>query len=59
MNLGPHAGFILAAYAVTSLVVAGLVVWVLADYRAQRRSLSDLESRGVTRRSTARRREAS
>ena len=51
MNLGPHADFIIAAYAVTVLVVAALVVWVALDYSAQRRVLSDLEDRGVTRRS--------
>jgi heme exporter protein D len=51
MNLGPHADFIVAAYAVTVLVVAALVAWVVLDYSAQRRILSDLEDRGVTRRS--------
>jgi heme exporter protein CcmD len=33
------------------LVVAALIAWVLLDHRAQRRILSDLEMRGVTRRS--------
>ena len=51
MDLGPHASFIVAAYAMAALVVAGLIAWVLADYRAQRRALADLEARGVTRRS--------
>ena len=51
MNLGPHADFIVAAYAVTVFVVAGLVAWVILDYWAQRRILGDLEERGVTRRS--------
>ena len=51
MNLGPHADFIVAAYAVTLFVVAALIVWVLLDYAAQRRILGDLEERGVTRRS--------
>ena len=51
MNLGPHADFIVAAYAVTVFVVAGLVAWVVLDYSAQRRILGDLEERGVTRRS--------
>ena len=36
MNLGPHADFIVAAYAVTVFVVAGLVAWVVLDYSAQR-----------------------
>lgn len=51
MDLGPHAGFILAAYAVTTAVVAALVLWVVSDHAAQRRALADLERRGITRRS--------
>ena len=51
MTLGPHADFIVAAYAVALFVVAGLVAWVTLDYSAQRRMLVDLEERGVTRRS--------
>ena len=53
MNLGPHAGFILAAYATALVVVATLVGWVVTDHRAQQRTLDDLESRGVVRRSAA------
>ena len=51
MSLGPHADFIVAAYAMTIFVVAALVAWVLLDYSAQRRILGDFEERGVTRRS--------
>lgn len=51
MSLGPHADFIVAAYAVTLFVVALMVGWVVLDYFAQRRILGDLEERGVTRRS--------
>jgi heme exporter protein D len=51
MNLGPHAAFILAAYAAAVAVVAGLVAWVVLDFRAQKRVLGDLEAHGVTRRS--------
>lgn len=51
MNLGPHADFIIAAYAVTVFVVAALVAWIVFDYAAQRRIIGDLEERGVTRRS--------
>ena len=51
MDLGPHAAFIIAAYAFAALVVIGLIAWVLADHAAQRRLLADLEARGVTRRS--------
>ncbi len=51
MNLGPHAAFVVAAYATAALVVGALIVWVLLDYRAQKRRLDELEARGLTRRS--------
>jgi heme exporter protein D len=50
-SLGPHAVFIVASYAAAALLVLGLLVWVIADHRAQRRALAALEARGVTRRS--------
>jgi heme exporter protein D len=53
MSLGPHADFIIAAYAVAVIIVATIVIWVVIDYRHQQRMLADLESRGVTRRSAA------
>jgi heme exporter protein D len=46
-----HAGFIAAAYLATFAVLAGLVAWILLDGRAQRRRLTDLEARGIRRRS--------
>jgi heme exporter protein D len=58
VNMGPHAGFIVAAYAVATIVVAALIVWIIADHRAQRRILADLEKHGVARRSDRRRRGA-
>jgi heme exporter protein D len=51
LNLGPHADFIVAAYAVTIFVVAALIAWVLLDYSTQRRILGNLDERGITRRS--------
>ena len=51
MNLGPHADFIISAYAATAFIVAALVAWVWFDFRALTRRLADLEARGVTRRS--------
>jgi len=51
MNLGPHAAFIVAAYAVTAFVITALIAWVVFDYRTQTRILEELEARGVTRRS--------
>lgn len=52
-GLGPHWGFIVAAYLVTAVVVLGLIVWIRADLAAQRRTLKDLEARGLRRRSDA------
>ena len=46
-----HAGFIAAAYVATALVLAGLLLWIVIDGRAQRRRLADLEARGIRRRS--------
>jgi heme exporter protein D len=54
MNLGPHAGFIIAAYVVAFAVLAILVGWIIADHRAQTRTLDDLEARGILRRSAGR-----
>jgi heme exporter protein D len=51
MNLGPHADFIIAAYAIAVLVVAGLILWVELNNHAQRRHLKRLHAQGVTRRS--------
>jgi heme exporter protein D len=51
MDLGPHADFIVAAYAVAAVVLVVMVGWVVLDYRAQKQKLAQLESQGVTRRS--------
>ena len=51
MDLGPHAAFIVGAYAVAILIVAALISWVLIDNRRQRQVLSELEAKGITRRS--------
>jgi heme exporter protein D len=51
MNLGPHASFILAAYAAAVVVIGAMVAWEMLDHAAQTRVLADLEARGVTRRS--------
>jgi heme exporter protein D len=50
MNLGPHADFIVTAYALAATIVAILIGWVVLDHRQQARSLADLEARGMTRR---------
>ena len=50
-HLGPHAAFIVGAYSAAAIVIVALIAWVWLDYRAQKRSLAELEARGVTRRS--------
>ena len=52
IEAGAHAGFIVAAYAVTAVVLAAMVAWIIFDGRAQRRRLADLEARGIRRRSS-------
>jgi heme exporter protein D len=54
MNLGPYAGFIIAAYAAALVVIGGLIGWIVADHRAQMRILDNLEARGIARRSSTR-----
>lgn len=51
--LGPHAGFILAAYLAAAVILSGLAAVILLDRRAQRRALAALEERGAGRRSGA------
>jgi len=51
MDLGPHAAFIIASYAVVATVMIGLVAWLLFDGRRYQRALEALEARGVRRRS--------
>ena len=51
MDLGPHAFFIIAAYAATAVIVGGLILGAVLDHRAQLRALAELEGRGVRRRS--------
>lgn len=50
-GLGPHGGFILAAYLASALILCGLAAAILLDRRAQRRALAALEQQGIGRRS--------
>ena len=45
------AEFIMAAYGDAVLILAALIVWIVYDYRALRRTLRAFEDEGVTRRS--------
>lgn len=51
LQLGPHAVFIVLAYAFAALAVAMLIVWIALDHRQQRDTLRRLEESGITRRS--------
>jgi heme exporter protein D len=51
MDLGPHWAFIVWAYALAIAAIAALVAWIVIDYRAQLKTLADLEARGLRRRS--------
>jgi heme exporter protein D len=51
MDLGPHAGFIWAAYGVVAVVLAALVTWLVLDGRRQQQLIDELEARGIRRRS--------
>ena len=42
----PHLGFIVAAYALTGIVLIGLVAAIVLDGRTQRRALARLEQTG-------------
>jgi heme exporter protein D len=46
-----HAPFIIGSYAVTAIVLAALLAWVVLDGRAVARRLAALEARGIRRRS--------
>ena len=51
MDLGKHAVFIWSSYALVTLVMAGLIVWLVTDARRLKQRLADLEARGIRRRS--------
>ena len=48
-----HLAFVSIAYGLTALTIAALIAWVLIDQRARRAELSELEARGIRRRSAA------
>ena len=52
MSLGPYTTFIVISYLVVFAVVILLIAWIAMDYRRQKKRLSELDSEGITRRST-------
>jgi heme exporter protein D len=51
VDLGPHAGFIWAAYGAAAGVLGGVAAWLAIDGRRQARLINELEARGVRRQS--------
>lgn len=43
MDLGPHAGFIIASYAAMTAVIVALSIWLWLDGRRYKRALADLK----------------
>src|SRR5690606_28261064 len=54
-RLVTHTAYVIAAYLVAALGIAGLAAWILLDQRTQKRALEELEARGIRRRSESRR----
>ncbi|MGH6811755.1 MAG: heme exporter protein CcmD [Methylocella sp.] len=54
MSHDPHFGFVVAAYALAFVIVAGMIVTILADYMRLKQALSSL-SRGTSQDSDIRR----
>jgi heme exporter protein D len=46
-----HPYFVAAAYGISAVVIAGLILWAVLDGRARRRDTVELEATGVRRRS--------
>ena len=49
--MSSHSFFITLSYALTALVIAGLILRAVIDHRTQTRTLAELEARGAGRRS--------
>lgn len=49
--MSAHGLYVTAAYAITAIVLAGLIGWILIDHRGRKRDLAELEAAGVRRRS--------
>ncbi|PLW76339.1 heme exporter protein CcmD [Cohaesibacter celericrescens] len=48
---GHYAGFILASYGIVAATIALLIIWVIRDGRIQAKTMTELEARGIHRRS--------
>ena len=45
MDHDPHTGFIAAAYAIATVVIAAMIVTILADHRSLKKSLERFGAR--------------
>ncbi len=52
-ELDSHWGFVFVSYGISAIVLVGLSVFVVIDFRRQKRQLAVLESSGARRRSRA------
>lgn len=52
--MSAHGLYVLAAYSVTAIVLAGLIGALLLDDRGRRREVAELEAAGLRRRSDRR-----
>jgi heme exporter protein D len=50
IDLGPHAAFIIWAYAGVAVAVGALIAWTILDARRVERRLAQLEAQGGRRR---------
>ncbi|TIM84638.1 MAG: heme exporter protein CcmD, partial [Mesorhizobium sp.] len=48
--MSAHALYVAAAYAISAIVLVGLIGWILLDQRARKRELAALDAAGVRRR---------
>jgi heme exporter protein D len=48
---GGYGAYIIPAYGLTALIIAGLIIRVQINFRRQRREIARLEQQGIRRRS--------
>lgn len=46
--MGEHAGYIVAAYGITVVVILGVIGWTMFDYARLKRALQRFPARGDT-----------
>jgi len=46
---GKHADYIIPSYAITALVIAALVLWIVMTYRKHKKEIAALEAKGIKR----------